>query len=66
MDVMEWLTVEEVADRCKVKPCTVRGWLLRKKLRKYKAHGRVLIAVADLAAFIKPDADSPGHTQAVV
>ena len=55
VDAVRFFTVNEVAKLCKVKPCTVRGWLLRKRLRKHKAHGRVLVSEHDLAYFIKAD-----------
>lgn len=65
MRLAHYLTVDEVAERCRVAPATVRGWILRKLLRKHKAHGRVLIDEADLDAFIKPDGSFPEPTEAV-
>ena len=55
MHVAHYLTVQEIAERYRVAPQTVRGWLHRKQLRKSKIGGRVLVEERDLSAFLKTE-----------
>ena len=64
MAAVEYRTIKEVAERCRVAPMTVRGWLSRGLLRKHKAHGRVLVSEQDLVAFIKADAPQAAPDEA--
>jgi excisionase family DNA binding protein len=64
--VNEYLTVEEVATRLRVKPLTVRRWVASGRLRAYQPGRRILIDVNDLLILIShlpaPDDAEGGAT----
>ena len=47
------LTVEEVAEICRVTGRTVRRWIADGELATYRLGGRVLVSENDLAAFLR-------------
>jgi Helix-turn-helix domain len=49
----ELLDVEEGADFCHVKPCTMRAWILRKKITHVKLGRRVFLRRQDLVDMIE-------------
>jgi excisionase family DNA binding protein len=47
------LTVPEAATALRVKPSTVRAWILKKRIPKQKAGGKVLLRRCDLEEFLR-------------
>jgi len=48
----ELLTVVEAADRLRLKPTTIRAWILHRKIAHVKLGGRVFVRRADCEALI--------------
>lgn len=46
------LTVKEAAGRLRLKPTTIRAWILNRKIQYVKIGGRVFIRSADIDALI--------------
>jgi excisionase family DNA binding protein len=46
------LTVKEAATRLRLKPTTIRAWILNRKIQYAKIGGRVFIRSADIDALI--------------
>lgn len=59
------LTVTEAADILRLKPSTVRAWVLHRKIAYVKLGGRVFIRRVDcealIAASLVPAASRPGY-----
>jgi excisionase family DNA binding protein len=51
-NIMTFLTVQQVADACNVRPKTVYGWIAAGKLRRHKLGGAVRVAAIDLDRFV--------------
>lgn len=63
---MQYLTVQEAADRLRVTTRTVYHWIDSGTLTAYKAEGRVLIRDDDLGALVKPYPGKKGAKKAHV
>lgn len=55
---LNFLTVDEAAERLRLQPVTIRLWIRNGKLPAFRAGRRVLLRVADLAAMVEPLAPS--------
>ena len=49
----ELLTVDEASDFLRLKPSTVRSWLLKRRLPFIKLGSRVFLRASDLQSFIE-------------
>jgi excisionase family DNA binding protein len=49
----ELLDVKEAAARLRLKPTTIRAWILKRKIQYAKIGGRVFIRVCDVDALIE-------------
>jgi excisionase family DNA binding protein len=58
----DMLTTKEAAELVRVSPWTIAAWLTQKKLKRYKAGGRTLIARRDLERLLNVDEDSTAAT----
>ena len=61
MLIGDLVTTKEAAELLRVSYWTVVSWLHKKKLPKYKAGGRTLLAKADLEAFLRHDDAQAGE-----
>jgi len=52
MQTGDYMTKGEAADFLRVSPWTIAKWLTEKKLTRYKAGGRTLVARVDLEKFV--------------
>jgi len=51
---LDFLTIDEAAERMRVRPGTIRAWIRAGKLPAQRAGKRVLVRPADLAALLEP------------
>jgi len=49
----EYLTIEEIAKRLKVKPFTVRDWIRKQELPAYKVGRTLRVKKSDFEEFMK-------------
>jgi excisionase family DNA binding protein len=57
------LDVKEAAARLRLKPTTIRAWVLKRKIQYAKIGGRVLIRVRDVDALIEAGLVPPKRDQ---
>ena len=59
----ELLDVKEAAARLRLKPTTIRAWILKRKIQYAKIGGRVVIRAADVDALIEASLVPPNRAQ---
>lgn len=57
----DYLTKKEAASLVRVSPWTIAAWLSQKKLTRYKAFGRTLVARAELERVIQAESVQLGQ-----
>ena len=57
MQENEYFTMKEAGQYLLVSPWTIAAWLTQKKLTRYKAGGRTLIAKRDIERLLRVDGD---------
>lgn len=64
MTQQQLLTVAETAERLRLKPSTIRAWILNRRIRYVKMGGRVLIQARDIDALIEESLVPAGESEA--
>ena len=59
----ELLDVKEAAARLRLKPTTIRAWILKHKIQYAKIGGRVFIRASDVDALIEASLVPPNRAQ---